>query len=285
MQGHGNENVLGPRMGTGKWKMALHELKCPSCGGTGAERRGQGFVCTFCGSAVVPRLLPGTICGDAPDGIPCTLMAEALCRGCGRPLCDWHSAPKRFAWMEPYDPRCLKLNWNAGELTLWVRLNQPFHHLPLEGFEPFEWIRHPQMSEYAVGQLEQALAQRLRPLVASYGGELREAVCAFDNLCLTCDAEVQGKIRKVVEPKRKTYRRVAYQVRLDALLAEAKQVLAYVEAFLHYPISTALNAPGDDEPPVSLQLDSPAEAWERKGVQAKERIAALEHLKAKIGTA
>ena len=257
--------------------MAMHTLTCPSCGASGVERRGQEFACTYCGSAVVPRLLPGTICGDSPGGVPCTLLAEALCRGCGRPLCDWHSAPKRFGWMEPYDPRCLNLNWSAEDLTLWVQVNQTFHHLPLDGFEPFEWIRHGQMSEYAVGQLESILSQRLKPLIASYGGDLRESFCSFEKLCCTCEGEVLQKIRQVVESKRKTYRRVAYQVRLEALLAEARQVLSYVEAFLHYPVPEAVEP---EEPgPISLTLDTPAEAWERKGREARGRIAALERLK------
>lgn len=263
--------------------MALHAMTCPSCGGTGAERRGQGFVCTFCGSAVVPRLLPGTICGDTSGDVPCTLLAEALCRACARPLCDWHSAPKRFAWMEPYDPRCLNLNWNPEDLTLWVNVNQTFHHLPLEGFEPFDWVRHHQMSEYAVGQLESALSRRLTPLVSSVGGNIRESSCTFENLCGSCETEILGEIRRVVESKRKIYRRVAYQVRLEALLAEARQVLAYVEAFLHYPVPEAA---GPEEPgPVSLALDGPAEAWERKGREAKERIANLERLKSRLGKA
>lgn len=265
--------------------MALHALTCPSCGGTGAERKGQGFVCTFCGSAVVPRLLPGTICGDSSGDVPCTLLAEALCRACARPLCDWHSAPKRIAWMEPYDPRCLNLNWSPEELTLWVTVNQTFHHLPLEGFEPFEWIRHSQMSEYAVGQLELALSQRLRPLIASYGGNLQESFCAFESLCGTCESDVLQKIRQVVESKRKTYRRLAYQVRLQALLADARQALAYIEAFLRYPAPPAPGGLPEEPGPVSLGLEDPAEAWERKGREARERIATLEFLKVKIGPA
>jgi hypothetical protein len=185
--------------------------------------------------------------------------------------------------MEPFDPRCLRLNWTPEELTSWIRLNQTFHRFPLDGFEPFEWIRHQRMSEFAVGQLEFTLSQRLKPLVEDYGGELTESFCAFENVCTTCEKDAIGRVRKLVDGRRQTYRRVAYEAHTDALLAEAKQVLAYVEAFLHYPVSGAMLPPGSEEPPISLRLDSPAEEWEKKGAQAKERLAALEHLKARLG--
>jgi len=263
--------------------MAMHALTCPSCGASGVDRKDRQFVCTFCGSAVIPRLLPGTLCGDfVTEGRACAEPALSLCRGCARPLCDRHNDPKRYPWMEPFDPRCLRLNWSSEELSSWIRLNQIFHRFPLDGFEPFKWIRHQHMSDYAVGQLEFTLSQRLNPLVEDYGGELSESFCTFENLCTTCEKEALGRIRELVDGRQKTYRRVAYEAHAEALLAEAQQVLAYVEAFLHYPISSTMLSPGIEEPPIALRLDSPAQEWEKKGTQAKERISALELLKAKL---
>lgn len=245
------------------------------------KRKDRHFTCEFCGATVVPRLEPGTLCGEPWMGGPCTLPAQSLCRGCARPLCDRHNDPKRHGWMEPFDPRCLRLHWSADDLATWLRLNEPYHRFPLEGFAPFEWVPHQRSSEYAVGQLELALAQKLQPVVEAYGGELRESRCTFESLCTECERDVLKTVRGIVEGRRKTYRRVAYQVRAEALLADARQVLAYVEAFLRYPVPEAMETEGPV--PAALSLDAPAEAWERKGREAKARIAALERLKARLG--
>jgi hypothetical protein len=264
--------------------MAGFTLTCPSCGGSGVLRRERQFLCQYCGASVIPRLLPGTICGDdVSETLPCTEEAKSLCRGCARPLCEWHDGPKRIYWMEPFDPRCMRLDWSAEDLTWWIRLNQPFHRLPAEGFDPFEWVHHQRMSEYAVGQLEFALVQRLQPIVERLGGTLDESNCTFGSLCSSCEGDISKTIRKLVESKRKTYRRVAYEARMNALLAEARQVLAYIEAFLHYPVPDALPETGEEPGPISLSLKAPAQEWERKGREAKARIAALQRLKAKIG--
>lgn len=264
--------------------MSEYALTCSSCGGSGVVRQGSEFHCQYCGATVIPRLLPGTICADIdPPDRPCGQRAETLCHGCARPLCHWHGDPKRTYWMEPFDPRCLRLNWAAEDLAAWIRLNQPFHRFPLSGFEPFEWVGHLKMSDYAVGQLELSLAGRVKPLVESYGGDLFESQCRFGSLCATCEAEALQAIRKVVEGRRKIYRRVAYEARLNALLADARQALNYVEAFLHYPVKGPL--PGSGKRPSSLALDltSPAEEWEHRGLEAKERVSILEALKSKLG--
>ena len=129
-------------------------LACPSCGGRDAVRQKGRFACSFCGARIVPRLEPGTLCGDDGGAGFCSDLAVGLCRYCARPLCDRHDAPKRYYWTEPLSWRALTPRWSAREGADWGRLNGPFQRFPIEGFEPFEWVPHDKPSLYAIGLLE-----------------------------------------------------------------------------------------------------------------------------------
>jgi hypothetical protein len=254
-------------------------MPCPSCAGRGLRREGGRFVCAWCGQPVTPRLEPGTLCGDEHEGRPCRALAESLCSGCGRALCTVHNDPDRWHWHEPLSWRSLCPEWSEADAAAWHRVQQPLPSLPLEGFEPFPWVRHDRAAQYALGQLEDEIAAALRPRAKAVGADLDADAVAFEDLCTRCEAELLADLRRQAAAFAPRYRQVACVDRLDAVQRDLDQALRYALAWL------------DDEPRpaeparVALPLlgaDSPREDWEIWVATLRERLAEAERLRARL---
>src|SRR5512145_1878872 len=198
---------------------------CPSCGARGSDVIEGRAVCRFCGTEFVPRLLPGALCCD-PAPRRCRRLADCLCGACGRALCPRHGAPRTVYWNEPLDWRHLLPSWTDAEATMWARIVSPLPALPVASFDPFEWTDFSAAVERELGELEAGVVQRLRAEVARFGGSVRE------------EGVLLEAIRKIVLPLAPEFRKALFERRLDAIEAELRQSLRYVEAVLKKPVPT-----------------------------------------------
>lgn len=263
--------------------MSASALVCPSCGGREIRRRQRDFACAFCGSRVVPRLEPGTVCAEETTAGLCSKAAESLCRRCARPLCDRHNDPKRHYWHAELDWRHLCPDWRPEDAAAWARLTAPFQRFPVSGVEPpFEWIEHERGSRRALGALEDEILAALRGPAAEAGGEASENACVFDGVCGACEREAEARLRRVVAGFTARYARLAFRERAAALRAEWEQALRYVEAVLHRPIAKRLREAEALPALGPLAADSPRRDWDRWGLLLRERLAALDAFEARL---
>ncbi len=257
--------------------MTSSGLACASCGGRGLTRRGGRLVCSFCGSVVAHRLLPGTLCQEDRGSWTCSLPARTLCRGCSRPLCDLHDDPKSLHWGGPLLWYHLFPGWTSAVAIAWSHLQEPMQKLPVDGVPaPFEWVAHERQSSYAVGRLEDEIRAGLRPVIARAGGDISELSCRFESLCSECEQQMLHGIEAYVAGQAARYREIAYRARLSALEAELRQRLKYVESHLGRRLKTAA------EVAVLAEVDgrSPDCDWDQLGWEIVRRLQEVDHVRA-----
>jgi hypothetical protein len=259
-----------------------YALSCPACGAKEVGKKAGRFACAFCGAAVVPRLMPGTLCAE-DVGALCSKPAQTLCRSCARPLCDRHNDPKASYWHASLTWKQLCPKWTAREATEWERLCRPLQRFPLDGFSPFEWVPHDRRAQYELGVLEGEIHAAIQPLARAAGGDVDESACRFESLCGECEREVLGRIEEAVLRFAERYARLAFTERIAALRADAEQSVRYVECFLRRPISR--KRIDDSRPWTGLGTDSSRADWDRCGQEFKARIEAIDRLRAALGGA
>lgn len=254
-------------------------LQCASCAGRGVRREGGRFACSWCGQPVLPRLEPGTICGDEQDGRPCRALAESLCAGCALPLCTVHNDPERFHWHEPLSWRVLCPGWSDADAAAWHRVQMPLPSLPLADFEPFPWVRHDREAVYALGQLEDEIAAALRPRVKSVGGDLDSEVAVFEHVCTRCEATTITALKQGAAGFAPRFRQAAFVDRIEAVASDLAQALRYALAWL--PAEPRPATPARGALPL-LDEHSPREDWEVWVASLRERLAELEGLRRRL---
>jgi hypothetical protein len=258
-------------------------LVCPSCGGREVRRRQDHFACAFCGSRVVPRLEPGTVCAEEVASGLCSKPAESLCRRCARPLCDRHNDPKRFYWHAELDWRHLCPGWRPEDAAAWARVTAPFQRFPASGVPPpFEWVEHERGARRALGVLEDEILAALRGPSAAAGGDAGETACVFDSVCGGCERQAETELRGVVAGFATRYARLAYRERATALRAEWRQALRYMEAVLGRALAKRLRDAESLPALGPLAADSPRRDWDRWGLLLRERLDALEALDGRL---
>jgi hypothetical protein len=169
-------------------------------------------------------------------------------------------------------------HWDRQDERDWARVTAPLPRLPVPGFAPFEWRHHHRQSQYETGELEAEILVRVRAIAASVDGDANDSACRFASLCQECERRVEAEIDAAVTACAERYRALAFANRLDALEADLRQAQRYVEAFLGRPLA-APAAPGEPDGLLpELAADSPAEDWERYGVELLSRLAATGRL-------
>lgn len=260
--------------------MTFSSLSCPACGAREIVRREGRYSCAFCRSTVVPRLTEGSVCDDVSHGAHCGELAETMCKGCARPLCDRHNDPKAVYWHAPLHWRLLCSGWQRDDGRFWDQISRPTRLFPFDDFQPFEWVFHDRQAQYAVGVLEGEIHEAVKAVARPAGGDVDDNAARFESLCTVCEAEVEAGIQKTVGAFAARYRDVAYRDRAAALARETGQAVRYVEAFLQRPIS---ERPGEGDPPTSVGPDSPRREWDAFGQVLQERAARLERLAEALG--
>jgi hypothetical protein len=256
---------------------------CPSCGGKGAVRREGRFFCSFCGSLIERRLVPGTLCEEDRGAAACGQLARSLCRGCSRPLCDTHDDPKSLYWGAPLGWERLFARWSAATAIAWSRAQAPLQHFPLADVPPdFPWVNHEQESSYAVGGIEDEIRSDLQALAQTWGAEVGELACTVDSVCAACAEDMSRRLEERVDAHAERYRQVAYLDRMDALEGELRQRLRYVEAHLRRAVHArppSAAAPSDDAE-IEVGAGSLPVDWDRCGWSLQERLRDLEQVRA-----
>jgi hypothetical protein len=260
--------------------LAFQALSCSSCGASDVRREAGRFVCSFCGATVIPRLLPGTLCGEREGGV-CSHRAETVCAMCARPLCDRHNDPKAVHWRAPLHWRRLVPEWSDRDATDWARLNAPFQKFPVAEVEASDWVPHARNNLYQAGLIEEEILGAMRSLAGDAAGDADEVACRFESLCSACEREISGRVEKKVSEFSERWRRVAFVERLAALAAEGEEQLRYIEAFLKRPIGKVEEA-GEEPSYPDLSASSPRKDWDRCGWEVKARLALLDRLRAKL---
>jgi hypothetical protein len=233
-------------------------------------------VCAYCGAAITPRLPPDAVCGDRGSGGPCAALAQSLCRGCARPLCDRHNDPKYVYWSDALSARRLMPHWTRQDERDWAHVTAPLPRLPVAGFEPFEWRHHHRQSQYETGELEAEILGHVRGIAATVDGDANESGCRFASLCQDCEAKVEAELDAAVGAYTGRYGALAFANRLDALEADLCQAQRYVEAFLGRPLAASEAEPDGSLP--ELAADGPSEDWERCAAELLARLAAAARL-------
>lgn len=252
--------------------------QCPACGARQATRQAAELVCAYCGTRSTPRLSPGTLCGDRVGSGACSQLAESLCRGCGRPLCDRHNDPKIVYWPAPTHWRCLVPGWSEADGADWERLLASRHPFPVPDFEPFPWVPRLRGAQYELGLLEAEMLEALRPLAAQAGGDAGDELIRFDSVCAACEQSVEERLRESVARFDDRYRELAYDSRLRALREETQQGLRVVEARLRRPL--AVRRPQGEL--TELHADSAPVDWDRWGHELWSRLARLDALRSAL---
>ena len=262
--------------------MAFQPLSCGSCGASDVRRDAGRFLCSFCGGTVVPRLLPGTLCGEQ-EGAVCSHPAETVCTVCARPLCDRHNDPKTIHWHAPLHWRRLFPDWEERDGSDWARLNAPFQRFPVAEVEPFPWVAHGRENLYQAGLVEEEMLAEMRSLAREAAGDADEIACRFDSVCSACERELASRVEKKVWEFADRWRRVAFVERLAAFAAEGEQQLRYIEAFLKRPIAKVEDEGGGEEPVYpDLSVRSPRRDWDRCGAEVKSRLRLVQRLRSKV---
>jgi hypothetical protein len=151
-------------------------------------------------------------------------------------------------------------------------LASPLPGLPVSEFGPFEWTDFRSDAERDLGDLETSTVEALRTATLRFGGSVREDGILLDSICTGCEGCVRDVVRSVVEPLAGEFRRAQYERRLDAIEAELRQSLHYVEAFLGRPVPADTIEHEDDIPFGEVGVDSPAADWERLGGELRLRL-------------
>lgn len=262
--------------------MPFNGQPCPSCGARELVRRAAAFACAFCGTRVVPRLEPGTLCASGEGGF-CAQPAESLCRACSTPLCDRHNDPRRLYWHAGLDWSVLCPDWNGTDRSEWARLNAALPRLPAPDIEPgFEWRRLERESRQAIGTLEFMLLEAIRPLAQRWAGDATEMGCVFDGVCAECVSEAEEAVSEEVETYVVEYRQVAVRDRLAALRGECEQGLRYISEVLGRAPAESL--PDEEELPRldTLDASSPRRDWDRWGIRLRERLEAIDRFASRV---
>jgi hypothetical protein len=260
--------------------LAFQPLTCSSCGASDVRREEGRFACAFCGATVIPRLLPGTLCGEREGGV-CSHRAESVCCVCARPLCDRHNDPKAIHWHAPLHWRRVVPEWDERDAADWDRLNRPFQKFPVAGVEAFDWVPHGRDNLYQAGLIEEEMLAAMRSLAGDAAGDADEVACRFESLCSECERELTARVEKKVSEFAERWRRVAFVERLAALTAEGEQQLRYIEAFLKRPIAK-VEEPADEPLYPDLSASSPRKDWDRCGWEVKARLALLDRLRSRL---
>jgi predicted RNA-binding Zn-ribbon protein involved in translation (DUF1610 family) len=262
--------------------LAFQPLSCSSCGASDVQREAGRFLCSFCGATVIPRLLPGTLCGEQ-EGAVCSHPAETVCAVCARPLCDRHNDPKTIHWPAPLNWRRLLPDWDERDGADWAHINAPFQKFPVAGIEPFPWVPHARENLYQAGLVEEEMLAQMRSLVHEAAGDADEVACRFESICSACERELTGRVEKRVSEFSDRWRRVAFVERLAAFAAEGEQELRYIEAFLNRPIRKVDDEGAGEEPLYpDLSASSPRKDWDRCGWEVKARLGLVERLRSKV---
>ena len=247
---------------------------CPKCGATQARREAKGFVCSFCGATLRPRLTPGDRCADAKDRGVCGASAESLCRTCAVPLCRRHSTRRPLYWRGPLDAARLFPAWAARDASDWSSLSNPMQRFPLDDFTPFPWAEHLRKSDYAVGRIEDQIREGLRGVVGTADAEVIDDAVWIESICRGCESVLGRQIDKKVMTAAPRYVRVAFVDRLAALRTDLEQTVRYVEAFLGRPISRRKTKAGFS----SVGVRSSRSDWDACGQEAQARLATSDRL-------
>lgn len=256
---------------------------CPSCGARAVQRKGRALRCTFCGSAVQPRLEPGTLCGDGAGDRPCSHLAVSLCDGCGVPLCDRHNDPKTHYWAEPLQAKSLCPGWDARDLRDWSQELQFRLQVPVPGFDPCPVTPRREEALRAAGDVEERLRERVRHLARERRGDLVESGCVYPDHCSACFTESQRAVDETVAAGREAVFQTGISGVLDAFLAETEEALHYVEAF---PGASFGGGPGGKDPwdeEYPLDAAGPPEVWGRYWERLRARRATLRRLAERAG--
>jgi hypothetical protein len=216
-------------------------------------------------------LLPGTLCCETSPS-PCRLAADCLCAACGLPLCARHGSPRIVYWNEPLHWQRLLPSWTNAEAIAWARLTSPLPSLPVAGFEPFEWTDFRSAAERDAGELETSTVEALRGATQRFGGSVREDGIVLDAVCTSCESSVRQTALAVVQPLADEFRRAHYERRLDAIEADLRQALRYVETLLGEPVPEEEADAVDDIPFGEVGVDSPAQDWGRLGRELRRRL-------------
>jgi hypothetical protein len=201
-------------------------------------------------------------------------VAQSLCRGCGRPLCDRHNDPKIVYWQAPMHWRRLVPGWSETDGADWERLLVAPFPFPVPGFESFPWVPSLRPALYQLGCLEAEMLEALRPVVAVAEGDPTDDQVRFSSVCCACEQDVEKRLQDCLAAFTDRYRALAYRARLLALGEEARQALRVVDARLRRPL--APRSPAGE----LTQLDgesTPAD-WDRWGHELRERLARLDAL-------
>jgi hypothetical protein len=258
-------------------------LTCPSCAGNEVVRKQGRFACSFCGTRVVPRLEPGTLCADEGAAGYCTKPAESLCRYCARPLCDRHDAPKRLYWHDPLSWQRLCPRWEPSDAVQWGQVNGTLQGFPVADFAPFEWVPHDRRSQYEIGQLEEEILKQVAPVVRDAGGVVNDTACVFESLCTDCETELMEKVEEIVRGFGQRYAELAFRNRLEALHADTRQALRHVEAFLGRSIAGKIDEAEAEAHLSQLSVDAPRKEWDLWGHKLRARLEIIEALQGRLG--
>jgi len=250
--------------------MSATSTGCPSCGASEVRWREQRYACNYCGATVVPRLLPGTLCGE-PRG--CRELAQSLCRRCARPLCDRHNDPHRLYWQAELGLERLVPGWTTGDTRDWFELTRPLPRWPGQAERPCEQAALRQQ-----GELEARVLEALKPLVLAAGGDLREEGCRFESLCSACLAFVEQSISDALQPWAAAWRETAFVERLEALEADLRAARAHVAARLAQPLPAAPAEALAEPWFASLDDGSAPDEWQRCGWEIERRLRLVDRL-------
>ncbi len=250
--------------------MSATSTSCPSCGASEVLWREQRYACNYCGATVVPRLLPGTLCGE-PRG--CRELAQSLCRRCARPLCDRHNDPQRVYWQAELGLERLVPGWTTEDTRDWFELTRPLPQLAGQAERPCEQAALRQQ-----GELEAKVLEALRPMVLAAGGDLREEGCRFESLCSACLAFVEQSISGALQPWGAAWRETAFALRLEALEADLRAARAHVAARLAQPLAPPPPEALAEAWFAALDDSSAPDEWQRCGWEVERRLRLVERL-------